>query len=88
MTFSMLRAEWTKFRTVHSWLVAVAAAAVLMVLFGLVGAAGNKSSSSAGGGRAAPVGPGGVSVNDHFYFVHQPLGEDGSLTVGHLVHRP
>jgi hypothetical protein len=78
MNFSSLRAEWTKFRTVRGWLIAVAAGAVLMVLFGLIGASGGKVSS---GGRAAPVGPDGESVNDHFYFVHQPLDGDGSLTV-------
>lgn len=37
-----------------------------------------------GAGDAActpPVGPGGETVNDSFYFVHQPLEGDGSITV-------
>ncbi len=80
MTLSVLRGEWTKFRTVRGWLLAAAAAPILLVLFGLIGASGSKGSSGSGGG-AAPVSPDGDSVNDHFYFVHQPLGRDGSLTV-------
>jgi hypothetical protein len=80
VTLSTLRAEWTKFRTVRAWLFAAAAAAILLVLFGLIGASGSKGSSGSGGG-AAPIGPDGESVNDRFYFVHQPLAKDGSLTV-------
>ena len=80
VTLSTLRAEWTKFRTVRGWLFAAAAAAILLVLFGLIGASGSKGSSGSGGG-AAPIGPDGESVNDRFYFVHQPLAKDGSLTV-------
>jgi ABC-type transport system involved in multi-copper enzyme maturation permease subunit len=79
-----LRAEWTKFRTVRGWVVGTVVAAVLMVLFGLFGAAGSRSVAGGGpgGGRAnAPVGPGGDAVTDSFYFVHQPLAGDGTITV-------
>ena len=82
----LLRAEWTKFRTVRGWVVGVAAAAIFMVLFGLLGAAGRQGSVAPpdapadAANRAAPVGPSGVSFNDHFYFVHKELDRDGSIT--------
>jgi ABC-type transport system involved in multi-copper enzyme maturation permease subunit len=83
----LLRAEWTKFRTVRGWIVGICAAAGLMVGFGLLGAAGNQGPARPDGAdvdlanRAAPVGPDGTSVNDHFYFVHRSLTGDGSITV-------
>ncbi len=82
----LLRAEWTKFRTVRGWMVGVCAAAVLMIGFGLLTTAGSEGSEAPPDGgvdaeiRAAPVGPGGVSVDDHFFFVHQALDGDGSIT--------
>jgi hypothetical protein len=83
----LLRAEWTKLRTVRGWIVGIAASAVLIVGFGLLSAAGNEGPIGPDGAevdpasRAAPVGPDGNSVNDHFYFVHRPLTGDGSITV-------
>ncbi|MHA6762603.1 ABC transporter permease subunit [Streptacidiphilus sp. PAMC 29251] len=80
----LLRAEWTKFRTVRGWVVGMAAAALAMVLVSLLGVAGDHS--GCGGGRGAggtctgPVGPGGEAVNDSFYLVNQPLLGDGSIT--------
>jgi ABC-type transport system involved in multi-copper enzyme maturation permease subunit len=83
----LLRAEWTKFRTVRGWVVGAAVAAVLMVLFGLLSTAGSRSAASDSGGAVnaadlgPPIGPDGEAVTDRFYFVHQPLDGDGSLTV-------
>jgi ABC-type transport system involved in multi-copper enzyme maturation permease subunit len=80
----LLRAEWTKFRTVRGWVIAMVAAALVTVLLGLVFAAGVRT--SCGGGPngnacpAVPVGPGGEAVTDRFYLVHQPLAGNGSIT--------
>jgi hypothetical protein len=83
----LLRAEWTKFRSVRGWLIATAVAAVLMILFGIL--AGNGSHSSIAteehpegitGHPYVPIGPGGEAVTDSFSFVHQPLDGDGSIT--------
>ena len=79
----LLRAEWTKFRTVRGWVVGVAAAAMLMVGFGVLTTLGNEGPRTPDGDtamRSAPVGPGGESVDDHFFFVHRALDGDGSVT--------
>jgi ABC-type transport system involved in multi-copper enzyme maturation permease subunit len=83
----LLRAEWTKFRTVRGWLAAVLVAGLLTAAFGLL----NHSSCSVGrmvGGHEVdsacpgpPIGPAGTGVTDRFYFVHQPLAGDGTITV-------
>ena len=87
----LVRAEWTKFRTVRGWVVgAVIAALVTMGLGWFAGFGGSSSCSAVGGGPArsgrscAPSfteGPGGEPVTDNFYFVHQPLAGNGSITV-------
>ena len=77
----LLHAEWTKFRTVRGWMISLAIAAVVTVLFGLLVASGNASSCGEEQGCAPPTGPGGEVVTDTFYFVHQPLDGDGSITV-------
>ncbi|MFB4426936.1 ABC transporter permease subunit [Streptomyces sp. QL37] len=76
-----LHAEWTKFRTVRGWVLAMAGALLATIVVGLLGTA-----SPAPGGRGAdsasyPKGPGGEAVNDSFYFVHKTLTGDGTLTV-------
>ncbi|MEU6998891.1 ABC transporter permease subunit [Nonomuraea sp. NPDC046570] len=82
---SLLRAEWTKFRTVRGWVIAMAVAALVTVLLGLLSASGSHASCSKGAIEvpcpAPPLGPGGEAVSDKFYFVHQPLEGDGSITV-------
>ncbi|MEV1171933.1 hypothetical protein [Nonomuraea sp. NPDC049784] len=81
----LLRAEWTKFRTVRGWVVAMAAAALVTVLLGLLSASGNHASCGYGPVEVAcppsSVGPDGEAVIDKFYFVHRPLAGDGSITV-------
>ncbi|MCW2880617.1 MAG: hypothetical protein JWQ95_4717 [Sphaerisporangium sp.] len=81
----LLRAEWTKFRTVRGWVIGMAAAALVIVLLGLLTASGSHASCSVGSVEVAcaavPVGPGGEAVEDQFYFMHQPLAGDGSITV-------
>ncbi|GAA4691980.1 ABC transporter permease subunit [Phytohabitans rumicis] len=73
----LLRAEWTKFRTVRGWVVAMAVAAAAVVGLGVL--AGGKG--SCGSECVLPVGPGGEEVTDSFFFVHRPLTGDGSITV-------
>jgi hypothetical protein len=84
-TFARLvRAEWTKFRTVRGWVVAVLSAALVTVLLGLLLATGSRSSCGIGPVEVAcpvpPVGPEGQTVDDRFSFLHQPLAGDGSIT--------
>jgi ABC-type transport system involved in multi-copper enzyme maturation permease subunit len=86
----ILRSEWTKFRTVRGWVIGMVVAILVMLGIGLF-AAGVGSSSCQGpsgparSGKACapsfPVGPGGEAVQDTFYFAHQPLAGNGSITV-------
>jgi len=81
----VLRAEWTKFRTVRGWIIAVVVGALLMAVWGLLVANGNNVTCQAGSGASClpryPLGPGGEPVTDSFYFVHQQLDGSGSITV-------
>src|ERR1700735_46506 len=83
-----VRAEWTKLRTVRGWLIGLLLAAVLPAGFAFLGQAHCASTTSGPNGRtgttACPgptIGPTGEAVEDDFYFVHQPLPGNGSLTV-------
>ena len=82
----LLRAEWTKLRTVRGWLIGLGIAAVVTVLVGVLGPLGSSISCIGPNGRACtvpqlPLGPGGEPVTDNFYFVHQPLAGNGTITV-------
>jgi ABC-type transport system involved in multi-copper enzyme maturation permease subunit len=87
----ILRAEWTKFRTVRGWIIGMVVAVLVMLGIGLLTAGGSTSSCrQAGGGPVRTgaacgptftVGPGGGPVDDSFYFVRQPLTGNGSITV-------
>ncbi|WP_067134551.1 hypothetical protein [Microtetraspora malaysiensis] len=80
----LLRAEWTKFRTARGWALAMAASVLVTVSLGLLIAGGVRSTCVTGKGEGpcpAPlVGPDGAAVRDKYYFVHQPLKGDGSIT--------
>jgi ABC-type transport system involved in multi-copper enzyme maturation permease subunit len=80
----LLHAEWTKFRTVRGWLVGTWVVALVMVLVGLAAASATHSFGCVGpsgpGCPAIPLGPDGEAVSDRFYFAHQPLYGDGSIT--------
>lgn len=86
--WSVLRAEWTKFRTLRGWLLAALVAAALMAVLPVYLAAaahgGSVESCTATGcqieGSSVAVGPGGVAVLDSFYLVHQSLSGNGSIT--------
>jgi ABC-type transport system involved in multi-copper enzyme maturation permease subunit len=87
----LVHGEWTKFRTVRGWvfavLITVAAIAVGAFLGTDVsgGCSGGTSHAASGTASAAcpvqPTGPGGVPVQDVFYFVHQPVTGNGAITV-------
>ncbi|NIJ13059.1 hypothetical protein FHU38_003403 [Saccharomonospora amisosensis] len=78
------RQEWLTFRS-RGRIVALAVAAVVVILFGLLFAFSNRSTCSQGTVEVAcptdPVGPRGEAVSDTFYFGHRPLAGDGSITV-------
>jgi ABC-type transport system involved in multi-copper enzyme maturation permease subunit len=83
----LVRAEWTKFRTVRGWVIAATAGALVMVALGLLIANGSDStvqtspdSSAVPGHPYIPTGPDGEAVSDSFYFVHRTLDGDGSIT--------
>ncbi|MFF9029778.1 hypothetical protein [Streptomyces iakyrus] len=73
----VLRAEWTKFRTVRGWVLSTVGALVVTCVVGLLATA----QSNGGSASKLPVGPSGHAVNDAFYFMHQPLKGDGGITV-------
>ena len=76
----LLHAEWTKFRTLRGWVIAIVIAAVLIDVVALLVPRDNNH-CSAGCQSHVPTGPGGEAVNDSYYLVGQPLAGDGSITV-------
>jgi ABC-type transport system involved in multi-copper enzyme maturation permease subunit len=78
----LLGAEWTKFRTVRGWLIAMIVGALAIAGIGLLDH--SSCGATAPGGRDVPcspvIGPGGEAVTDGFYFVHHPLAGHGSIT--------
>src|ERR1700733_7965651 len=71
----LLRAEFTKFRTVRSWMIALCAAAVVFVLLSFLSAFESRAPVP-----AVPSGRGGEAVADTYMFVHRTLAGDGALT--------
>jgi ABC-type transport system involved in multi-copper enzyme maturation permease subunit len=85
----LVRAEWVKFRSVRGWVIGMLLAAVLMVFIGVFAAANASIGCQINGGPPKsgkaclppiPYGPGGEVVSDSFYFVHEPLTGNGSIT--------
>jgi ABC-type transport system involved in multi-copper enzyme maturation permease subunit len=92
----LLHAEWTKFRSVRGWVTGIFLAVLVTAGLGvfLAKASTPTCSSQASSGQQGPVqhgaacggpvyavGPGGLLVQDEFYFVRQPLAGNGSITV-------
>jgi ABC-type transport system involved in multi-copper enzyme maturation permease subunit len=83
----LLRAEWTKFRTIRGWIITIFIAAALPTGFALLnmGQCTVSTGTNAGTGTSAcpapPTGPGGEAVTDQFSFVHRALAGNGSITV-------
>ncbi|NUO96451.1 MAG: ABC transporter permease subunit [Nonomuraea sp.] len=84
MITRLVRAEWTKFRTVRGWVLGMALATLVTVALGLLSASGSHASCGMDEVETAcpatPVGPGGEAVNDDFFFLHRSLTGDGSIT--------
>ena len=86
----LVHAEWTKFRTVRGWVIAVLITIVAIGAGAFLGAdvsagcgVGHAASSGASAAAcpAQPTGPGGEPVQDVFYFAHQPVTGNGTITV-------
>jgi ABC-type transport system involved in multi-copper enzyme maturation permease subunit len=80
----LVHAEWTKFRTVRGWVIAVLVTIVAITAFVFVAIGVGRSCVGSGGPSACPAqptGPGGEPVTDAFYFVHQPVTGNGTITV-------
>ncbi|MGC1756204.1 MAG: ABC transporter permease subunit [Trebonia sp.] len=86
----LLHAEWTKFHTVRGWIIGLVIGLVAMAGLGLFTAGSASSSCQASGGPVRSgaacglgfaLGPAGQPVSDSFYFVRQPLTENGTITV-------
>ena len=71
----VVHAEFTKFRTVRGWIIALCAAAAVFVLLAYLSAWASRQPSP-----RVPTGPGGEAVSDTYMFVHQTLAGDGTLT--------
>ena len=81
----LVHAEWTKFRTVRGWVIAMIVAILAIPAFVFIASSAGSSCHASGAAGAsacppAPTGPGGEPVNDAFYFVHQPLTGNGTIT--------
>jgi ABC-type transport system involved in multi-copper enzyme maturation permease subunit/regulation of enolase protein 1 (concanavalin A-like superfamily) len=85
-----LRAEWTKTRTVRGWITGLLLTALLTVLLGVLTSIGGQmlcsnsptgpTLSGAACRQVPPLGPDGEPVSDSFYFVHQTLSGNGTIT--------
>ncbi len=89
MTTWVLRAEWTKFRSVRGWVMGMILATLLIIFLGGFAAANGQNSCGVAGGLQrtgkaclpyVPYGPGGEVVTDSFTFVRQPLTGNGTIT--------
>jgi hypothetical protein len=82
---ALLRTQWAEFRATRGRVITLTAAALLVLLLGLLPGIATRSSCSQGPVEVAcptdPVGPDGRPVSDLFFFAHRPLGETGSITV-------
>lgn len=78
-----LRQEWRTLRS-RGRILALAFAALVTILLGLLAAAGIRSSCSEGNVEVAcptdPIGPHGQAVSDQFFVAYRPLGPNGSIT--------
>jgi ABC-type transport system involved in multi-copper enzyme maturation permease subunit/regulation of enolase protein 1 (concanavalin A-like superfamily) len=76
-----LRAEWTKFRTIRGWVIALGVAAAIIIGLGLApGRGGSCGQHGPASECKVPIGPDGELVTDAFFFVHQRLSGDGTIT--------
>ena len=80
----LVHAEWTKFRTVRGWVVAMLIMIVAIPAVAFLSTSrgtGCFNGSPSVGCPVQPTGPGGVPVIDEFDFAHQPVTGNGTITV-------
>jgi hypothetical protein len=75
----LLLAEWTKLRSVSRWVITLLGAAALTIGLSYLAASGNKTNINEHADFVS--GPHGEPVADAFYFVHQQITGDTTLTV-------
>jgi hypothetical protein len=79
----LVHAEWTKFRTVRGWVIAMLVTIAAITAFVFIAIGVSRSCVGPGGPSACPgqlTGPGGEPVTDAFYFAHQPVTGNGTIT--------
>ncbi|WP_327092325.1 DUF1349 domain-containing protein [Nonomuraea sp. NBC_01738] len=80
----LLGAEWARFRTGLGRVLTMAASVLVTVALGLLIAGGARTTcvTGTGEGPCPPplTGPDGTAVTDRYFFVHQPLQGNGSVT--------
>jgi ABC-type transport system involved in multi-copper enzyme maturation permease subunit len=76
----LLRAEWTKFRTVRGWVIAMIAGALLTALAVVLIASAANGKQNPGAHPVVAIGPGGEAVTDSFLLARQPLDGNGGIT--------
>ena len=82
----LVRSEWTKLRTVRGWMIGMAVAGLITMLFGILGPLGSgaacNSSNPHGCSAIQPptLGPDGEPVTDELSFVHKDVSGDGTIT--------
>jgi ABC-type transport system involved in multi-copper enzyme maturation permease subunit len=77
----LLRAEWTKFRTVRGWIVGVFIAALVTVGIAMLdhSSCGNDDNGVASA-CSSPIGPDGEAVTDSYAITQQPMTGNGTIT--------
>jgi ABC-type transport system involved in multi-copper enzyme maturation permease subunit len=76
----LLRAEWTKLRSVRRWTLGLLAAVPLTLALSLLTGGGSGTDLNDHPEELGPIGPAGVPVTDNRNFVHQPMAGDGRIT--------
>jgi hypothetical protein len=77
----LLLAEWTKLRSVSRWVITLIGAAVLTIGLSYLAASASGNGWDSRAQAMFASGPHGDPVSDTFYFVHQPVTGDTTLTV-------
>ncbi|MEV6930757.1 ABC transporter permease subunit [Dactylosporangium sp. NPDC051485] len=77
----LLRAEWTKLRTVRGWIIGLLAGGLVIVVFGLAPGRQGSCGQHGPGSDCTPLhSADGREVTDSFTFVHRTLTGDGTIT--------
>jgi hypothetical protein len=69
----LLRAEWTKLRSVRRWTLGLLAAVPLTLALSLLTGGGSGTDLNDHPEELGPIGPAGVPVTDTRHFGHQPM---------------